>query len=284
VSARSKASAPRAASLLVLPALVFLGALFFYPLGTLIAYSVSVGSSPGANYQKLLANPVYLQVLQRTFLMSVATTALCALVGYPLARKIISATPRGRAILLAVVLLPFWTNLLVRSYGWMIILNPKGAINEALLALGVIDTPLALVYNTTGVLIGMVQIMLPYMIFPLVAVMSRIDGQLVHAARSLGASAAASFLWVYLPMTLPGLMSGVLLVFTISLGFFVIPAILGGPRDLMLAQLIEFNVNNTLDWGFAGALSTVLLVVTVGVYLVAQRWIGLRSIWGALAP
>jgi|KBSMisStaDraftv2_1062788.scaffolds.fasta_scaffold236155_2 putative spermidine/putrescine transport system permease protein len=272
----------RAIALLALPAMLFLAVLFFYPLGTLIAYSFS-GSGPAANYQKILANPVYLQILQRTFTISVATTLICALIGYPLARQIVAASPRGRAILLAIILVPFWTNLLVRSYGWMIILNPKGAINQALLALGVIDAPLALVYNTTGVLIGMVQIMLPYMIFPIVAVMSRIDARLVIAARSLGASPLASFIFVYLPMTLPGLMAGALLVFTISLGFFVIPAILGGPRDLMLAQLIEFNINNTLNWGFAGALSTVLLVATVGVYLVAQRWFGLGSIWGAIA-
>ena len=273
----------RAIALLALPAVLFLAVLFFYPLGTLIAYSFSGSGPPTANYQRILATPVYLQVLQRTFTMSVATTALCVLIGYPLARQIIAATPRGRAILVAVILVPFWTNLLVRSYGWMIILNPKGAVNQALMSLGLIDAPLALVYNSTGVLIGMVQIMLPYMIFPIVAVMSRIDGQLVNAARSLGARPVSSFLWVYLPMTLPGLMAGALLVFTISLGFFVIPAILGGPRDLMLAQLIEFNVNNTLDWGFAGALSTVLLAVTVGIYLVAQRWFGLGSIWGALA-
>jgi len=273
----------RAIALLALPAVLFLAVLFFYPLGTLIGYSFSGSGPPTANYQRILTTPVYLQVLQRTFTMSVATTALCALIGYPLARQIIAATPRGRAILVAVILVPFWTNLLVRSYGWMIILNPKGAVNQALMSLGLIDAPLALVYNTTGVLIGMVQIMLPYMIFPIVAVMSRIDGQLVNAARSLGARPISSFLWVYLPMTLPGLMAGALLVFTISLGFFVIPAILGGPRDLMLAQLIEFNVNNTLDWGFAGALSTVLLAVTVGIYLVAQRWFGLGSIWGALA-
>ena len=272
----------RAIALLALPAMLFLAVLFFYPLGTLIAYSFS-GSGPAVNYERILANPVYLQILQRTFTISVATTLICVLIGYPLARQIVAATPRGRAILLAIILVPFWTNLLVRSYGWMIILNPKGAINQALLALGLIDAPLALVYNTTGVLIGMVQIMLPYMVFPLVAVMSRLDARLVIAARSLGASPLASFVFVYLPMTLPGLMAGALLVFTISLGFFVIPAILGGPRDLMLAQLIEFNINNTLNWGFAGALSTVLLVATVGVYLVAQRWFGLGSIWGALA-
>jgi putative spermidine/putrescine transport system permease protein len=272
----------RALALLALPAALFLAALFFYPLVTLIAYSFS-GSDPLANYRKLLATPVYLQVLQRTFTMSVATTLLCALIGYPLAWRIATASRRGRAVLLAIILVPFWTNLLVRSYGWMIILNPKGAINQALMGLGLIDAPLALVYNATGVLIGMVQIMLPYMVFPIVAVMSRIDGQLPNAARSLGASPLASFVWVYLPMTLPGLMAGALLVFTISLGFFVIPAILGGPRDLMLAQLIEFNVNNTLDWGFAGTLSTVLLAATVGVYLVAQRWFGLGAIWGGIA-
>ncbi|MCC6195836.1 MAG: ABC transporter permease [Burkholderiales bacterium] len=272
----------RALGLLALPAALFLAVLFFHPLGNLIAFSFS-GSGSLANFEKILATPVYLRVLQRTFTMSVATTVLCALIGYPLAWRIATATPRARAILLAIIRVPFWTNLLVRSYGWMIILNPKGAINQALTALGLVEAPLALVYNTTGVLIGMVQIMLPYMVFPVVAVMSRIDGQLVSAARSLGASPVASFVWVYLPMTLPGLMAGALLVFTISLGFFVIPAILGGPRDLMVAQLIEFNVNNTLDWGFAGALSTVLLAATVGVYLVAQRWFGLGSIWGAVA-
>src|SRR5262249_35424708 len=142
------------------------------------------------------------------------------------------------------------------------ILNPRGMLNRLLLEAGLITSPLSLVYNLIGVLIGMVQIMLPYMVFPIAAVMSRIDRQLPNAARSLGAGPVRAFVHVYFPMTLPGVVAGVLLVFTISLGFFVIPAILGGPRDLLLAQLIEFNVNTSLDWGLASALSTALLAVT----------------------
>lgn len=266
--------------LLVLPALLGLAAIFLYPLATLIAQSFSGGLGI-ENYRRLLVTPVYVQVVQRTLLMSAATAAICLVIGYPIAYRLATASARGKAILMVVILLPFWTNLLVRTYGWMVMLNPKGVINQILLGLGLIKTPLPMVYNSTGVLIGMVQIMLPYMILPIAAVMSRLDPRLPQAARSLGASPTASFLWVYFPLTLPGVMAGVLLVFTISLGFFVIPAVLGGERDLMLAQLIEFNVNTSLNWGFAAALSTVLLVATLAIYMAGQRWFGLGSIWGA---
>lgn len=263
-------------TLLLAPALLFLGLMFVYPLATLIGSSASAET-----YRRLLESPVYARVLYRTFWVSGATTAICLLIGYPLARRLDLASPRGKAILLAVILLPFWSNFLVRTYGWMIILNPKGMINQALAALGLVAEPVPLVYNLTGVLIGMVQIMLPYMVFPIAAVMSRIDPQLPNAARSLGADPLRSFCFVYFPMTLPGVMAGTLLVFTISLGFFVIPAILGGPRDLMLAQLIEFNVNTSLDWGLASALSTALLIVTFIIYGIAQRWFGLGALWGS---
>jgi putative spermidine/putrescine transport system permease protein len=265
--------------LLLTPGLLFLLVLFFYPLGALLSISIS---STGEVLGRLFATSLYGRVFYQTAWVSLATTLICFLVGYPLARLLDVAGPRKKAFLLAVILLPFWSNFLVRTYGWMILLNPKGLINQVLLGLGLIKEPLPLVYNLTGVLIGMSQIMLPYMILPIAAVMGRIDPQLRSAARSLGAGPIRSFILVYFPMTLPGVMAGALLVFTISLGFYVIPAILGGPRDLLIAQLIEFNVNTSLDWGFASALSSVLLVSTFIIYAIAQRWFGLSALWGSV--
>lgn len=268
------------AALLCLPAAAFVGVFLLYPLAALIGTSFGGSSGAFMQYRRLVATPVYGLVLQRTLVTAGSTALICALLAYPIAWQLAHARPRVRAVLLAVVLLPFWTNLLVRSYGWMILLNPKGVLNNILIGSGMASEPLQLVYNQTGVLIGMVQIMLPYMILPLAAVMSRIDPAAVRAARSLGAGPVDAFLRVYLPQTMPGLMAGLLLVFTISLGFFVIPAILGGPRELMVAQLIEFNINSTLNWPFAAALSTALLAVTLLLYAIGHRWFGLGTIWG----
>jgi putative spermidine/putrescine transport system permease protein len=248
----------------------------------LVEISFARGDTVFAKYFELFHSAVFIQVLYRTIGVSAMTTFLCFLIGYPLARCVMTAGPKERALLLAVILLPFWINLLVRAYGWMIVLNPKGVINDLLIGLGIIHAPLALVYNLIGALIGMVQIMIPYMVLPIVAVMSRIDPQIQNAARSLGAGPIAAFVFVYFPMTLPGVMAGVLLVFTLSLGFFVIPAILGGNAGLMLAQLIEFNVNTSLDWGLASAMSTVLLIVTCAIYAISHRWFGLSALWATV--
>src|SRR4051812_2058721 len=231
-------------------------------------------------YQRLVAVSSYVQILLRTLMFSAATAAICLVAGYPVAYRLTTASPLGKAAILACVLLPFWTNLLVRSYGWILILNPKGIINTALVDTGVIQNPLELVYNATGVLIGMSQIMLPYMILPVYAVMTRLDPRVIHASRSLGAGPVLTFLKVYFPLTLPGVMAGVVLVFTISLGFFVIPALLGGARGLVLAQLIEFNINGALNWGMASALSTSLLAATLILYAIGDRWFNLGAIWG----
>jgi putative spermidine/putrescine transport system permease protein len=255
---------------------------FFYPLGALMVISFTDRAELIADYGRLFNMSIYIWVLYRTVWVSAATTLICLLIAYPLARMLDSAGRKGKAFLLALILLPFWSNFLVRTYGWMVVLNPKGVINRFLIDLGLISDPLPLVYNLTGVLVGMVQIMLPYMVLPIAAVMSRIDRQLPLAARSLGAGPIRAFLLVYLPMTLPGVLAGTLLVFTISLGFFVIPAVLGGSRDLMVAQLIEFNVNTSLDWGFASALSNALLGVTFVIYAIAQRWFGLAALWGSV--
>lgn len=265
---------------LMLPAVALLAGVLVWPLVDLIARSFTNPAGPFVFYVRLWEVPSYLQILWRTLLFSAATALICLLAGYPVAYKLAVSGPVTRAIILVCVLVPFWTNLLVRTYGWMLILNPRGMINESLKALGLIETPLELVYNTLGVLIGMSQIMLPYMILPLYAVMTRLDPRTTQAARSLGAGPVATFVKVYFPLTLPGVMAGILLVFTISLGFFVIPALLGGARGQMLAQLIEFNINGALNWGMASALSATLLAATLILYWIGDRFFNLGAIWG----
>jgi putative spermidine/putrescine transport system permease protein len=265
---------------LLAPALALLVAVLMWPVVDLMSRSFLDSRGPFVFYARLVEVSSYAQILLRTLMFSAATAVICLLAGYPVAYRLTTASPLGKAAILVCVLLPFWTNLLVRSYGWILILNPKGIVNMALLDAGVIRNPLELVYNATGVLIGMSQIMLPYMILPIYAVMTRLDSRVIHASRSLGAGPVVTFLKVYFPLTLPGVMAGVVLVFTISLGFFVIPALLGGARGLVLAQLIEFNINGALNWGMASALSTSLLAATLLLYAIGDRWFNLGAIWG----
>ncbi len=267
-------------ALLLLPGLVFLLGFFLYPLGALVATSVWDQGLTAVHYRRLLAVPTYTRVLLNTVWMATLVTAACLLLGYPVAYRLATAGARARRLLLAGILVPFWTNLLVRTFGWMVILHPRGVVNTWLGAVGLIAAPLPLVHNTTGVLIGMTQVMLPYMVLPLAAVMDGLDPRVMQAARSLGAGPWRGFLRVFLPLTLPGVAAGSLLVFIVSLGFFVIPALLGGTRDILLAQLIQFHISTVLNWGFAAALATVLLATTLTVYAVLTRWLGLGVLWG----
>lgn len=266
--------------LLMAPAFLLMAGLFLLPVVSLVARSFESPDGLWSNYVRLVETPLYYQVLLRTLVISGATAFICLLLGYPIAYQLTRSGTFVKGLILISVLIPFWTNLLVRSYGWIVILNPQGVLNSLLLNAGIISTPLNLVYNTTGVLIGMTQIMLPYMILPLYAVMSRLDPQITNAARSLGAAPRTAFVKIYFPMTLPGVMAGTLLVFTISLGFFIVPALLGGARGLMLAQMIEFNINRALNWGMAATLSVTLLGVTLLLYWVGDRWFKLGTIWG----
>ena len=268
------------AAALLAPGLIVIGVFFVLPIVALLTLSFTTNGGAAVNYGRFFSQPVYLQVLQRTLIMSAATAVICLLLGYPVAYRLAHASARARAVLLGFILVPFWTNLLVRAYGWLVLLNPNGVLNRHLIDWGLVNEPLNLVHNSTGALIGMVQIMLPYLILPLAATMTRVNPELLRAARSLGAPPFAVFRKVYLPMTLPGVMAGLLLVFTVSLGFFVIPAILGGTRDIFLAQLIEFNINQSLNWGFAGTLSLMLVVATLALFWAGDRWFGLRAVWG----
>ena len=226
----------------------------------------------------LWQQPVYLRVLLNTVLISAAVTPVCVLLGYPVAHAMAHGSPRRRRWLAFLVLVPFWTSLLVRSFATVILLERHGPINAALVALGLVREPLSLLYDLAGLMLGAVQALLPFVIFPLYATMSRIEPACMQAALTLGASPARAFLRVYLPLTLPGVVTGATLVFISTLGYFVTPALLGGPRQTMIAQLIRDQIADFGNWGLAGALSLVLLAVTAAMLGLLHATIGLRTV------
>jgi putative spermidine/putrescine transport system permease protein len=243
----------------VLPAAFFLAVVFAYPVVAMLIKSVTEPAVGLQNFVKLVESPVYLRALGNTIMISGSVTLICVLLGYPMAYAMAHAEPRLRRFLIFVVLVPFWSSILVRTFAWMVLLQKRGLINSVLLEWGIISEPLTLIYNRVGVLVGMVHILLPFMILPLYAVLTRVDGSYTTAAASLGAPPVRNFLRIYLPLSLPGVASGSVLVFVMGLGYYITPALLGGPQDLMIAQLIEMQVADFGNWGLAGALAVVLL-------------------------
>jgi len=257
-----------ALALVALP-LAFLGVLFLYPLLKLLLTSIEGGSF--APYARALGDGLYLGVLLDTVRLALVVAALCLVLAYPVAHVLATARQPWRGIGFACLLLPFWTSILVRTYAWMIVLGRNGLVNQALLATGLVTEPVPLLYNETGVVIGMVHVLLPYAVFPLYAVMRRIDGDLAAAAEGLGASPWRVFTRIYFPLTLPGAFAGAVLVFVIALGFFVTPALLGGGRVMTIGLLIEQQVRQFLDWPFAAALSALLVLAAILVQGTLQR-------------
>lgn len=263
---------------LLLPALLVLGVGFLAPVGWLLSRAFTQPQPGLQNFALLWQQPVYLRVVWNTVLISAIATPICVLLGYPVAHAMANATPRVRRWLIFVVLLPFWTSLLVRSFATVILLQRTGPINAALQALGLVGEPVALLYNLPGVLLGAVQVLLPFVIFPLYAVMARIDPSHMQAALTMGARPARAFWRVYVPQTLPGVMTGATLVFISTLGYYVTPAMLGGPRQTMIAQMIQQQIGDFGNWGVAAALSLVLLVVTGVLLGLVHATVGLKAI------
>jgi putative spermidine/putrescine transport system permease protein len=258
-------------SLLVAPAVVLLAVVFVYPVFWLLLRGFSDPHWGIQNFRVLFDRPLYLRALANTVIVSGSVTFVCLLLGYPLAYTIANAGSRLRRLLVFAVLIPFWTSLLVRTFAWMVLLQQKGLINQGLLQLGLIDRPLTLIYNRIGVIIGMVHVLLPFMVLPLYSVLTRIDPSYTSAAASLGAPPVSNFLRIYLPLSLPGVLTGTVLVFAIGLGYYITPALLGGPGDTMIAQLIEIQVAEFGRWGLAGALALVLLLGTSVTFALVQR-------------
>ncbi len=249
--------------------MLFLGLLFLLPVARLLLLSVEGGTL--AHFQKAATGELYVTVFLETFRIATIVTGVALLLAYPVAYVLATASPRWLLVGLVFLMLPFWTSVLVRTYAWMILLGRNGVLNQALLGLGVTDKPIALIYNTTGVIIGMVHVLLPYMVFPIYSAMLRVDHDLLLAAEGLGASGWNVFRRVFLPLTLPGVMAGTALVFILSLGFYITPALLGGGKVIMIAVLIEQQVRQFLEWGFASALSILLLTAAVLAYLGLNR-------------
>lgn len=222
-----------------------------------------VSEAPGAS-----ANRV---IMLRTLLVSGLVTLICAGIGLPYAILAASATGWKRTVLLLAVLLPLWTSLLERTAAWLVLLQNEGLINKALIALGLTATPLPLVFNRTGVLIAMTHVLLPYMVLPIYSVVAAIPKNLMPAAASMGASPLRAFWRVLLPLSLPGVYSGSLLVFMVATGYYITPALVGGAEDQMIASVIAFYATGTANWGMAGALGLVLLAMTMLLYAVYAR-------------
>jgi ABC-type spermidine/putrescine transport system permease subunit I len=232
------------------------------------------------HYARLWQNDAYFEIFRVTFLSSFLVTLLTVVLGYPLA-YLLSQLPRRLAIIgLTVVLLPFWTSLLVRTYAWLVLLQRKGLVNSTLMSLGIIDEPLNLVYNMSGVVIGMVHIMLPFMVLPLYATMRSIDPGLMRAAISLGAPRHKAFFTIFAPLSLPGVIAGSLLVFIYCLGFYITPQVLGGGRINLVSMKILENATIYSDWGAASALGVVLLVVTLFLFKAIQMIVPVDRLMG----
>jgi putative spermidine/putrescine transport system permease protein len=218
---------------------------------------------------------IYLGIFQRTFTIGAGVTLLCLLLGYPLAYKLATLPTRISNLLMILVLLPFWTSLLVRTAAWVVLLQREGPINGALQALRLTDQPLQLVYNRFGLYVAMTQVLLPFMVLPLYSVMRGIPPHYMRAAVSLGARPVRAFLKVYLPQTVPGIGAGCLLVFILAIGYYITPALVGGTNDQMVSYFVAFFTNQTINWGMASALGAVLLIATLLLFAIYARLVGI---------
>ena len=223
---------------------------------------------------------IYLRLFARTFMVSLTITGLCLLFGYPLAHLIAHAPPRRAGLLLALVLVPFWTSLLVRTTSWIVLLQGQGVINDILVALGLVsdDGRLALVYNMTGTFVAMTHVLLPFMVLPLYSVMRGIPRSHMNAAASLGAGPAQGFVRVYWPQTLPGVGAGSLLVFILAIGYYITPALVGGSTGQLISNMVAYHMQTSLNWGLASALGGIILVCVIGLYLLYERVAGTEPV------
>ena len=274
---------PRRALWLGAPLLVLLLVLLVYPVAQLLLLSVvKDGAWSLASYRQLFASSVYFNVLAITLKVSLWTTAFSVLGAYPIAYLISSLPARRKAGLLFWVLLSFWSSFLVRAFAWVVMLGRNGVVNQLLLALGIVDAPVTLLYTFGSNLVGMVHALMPLAVLTLLSVMENIDRTLPRAALTLGARPGSAFWRVYFPLSMPGVAAAAIMVFVTAIGFFIFPALLGGRRETMITQVIIDQVQQTLNWGFAGAVSVLLLVVVLAVFALYDRLLGLSSMTGAV--
>lgn len=263
--------------LMLAPACLFLVALFIVPVGHVLVLSFTDPTLSLAHYRRIFTIPLYVGVIINTFKISLVVTILCLVLGYPLAYVIARRNDLISFALLTVVGISFWTGFLVRSYAWLVLLGNKGPLAAFYRGLGLNEPP-QLLFTSFSSLLGLTHILLPYMVLALYSVMRKIDPLHLSAASSLGARPFWAFYEVFLPMSAPGIVSGSLLVFTICLGFYITPALLGAPKDMMISQLISQQIEQLLAWGFASAVAVVLLVPAMVCLAIYSRFVGLDQL------
>ena len=269
-----------ALTLLSLPAILCVIAIIIIPIGWLfsLSFTGTDGNFSLENYKRMLEYKSYFRVLKTTFNVSFLTTFFCILLGYPLSYFLSQIPKKYVGIFMLTVLLPFWTSLLVRTYAWLVLLQKKGVINNFAIDMGFWEKPIKLAHNLNGTLIGMIHIMLPFMVLPLYAAMRRVDRQLIQASSNLGASPVQSFWQIFVPLSLPGVIAGSLIVFILCLGFYVTPAVLGGGRVILVSMQITAILEDQFNWGAASALGVVLLTATFALLLIVSRFLKIDAI------
>jgi putative spermidine/putrescine transport system permease protein len=267
-----------ATTLLLLPALIFLGGWFLVPLGQLFSLSLNSEAGPFAAYTELLGSTVFRQVFLNTLTLSAIVTVICVILAYPTAYLLTRLKGFWFAVALYCVLVPFWISVLVRTFSWMLLLERNGPVNGLLMATGLSAAPLRLLFNDFAVYLGMVHVLLPYAILPMYSSMLRVDARLLQASEGLGASNRTTFLRIYLPLTMPGVLAGGAFVLLLALGFYITPTLLGGLQNLTAAMLIDNFVNERLVWPLAAAASFILLFMVLAILALASKFLSLGSV------
>lgn len=262
---------------LVVPLLIFLVIVFVVPLGAMFVKSFTDPEPGLENYQAVFAESLYMKVIFNTFYVAILVTLVTLVLAYPYAYLMTLVTPFWRSVMLVIMLIPFWTSVLVRSFSLIVLLRDTGVINTALTETGAIDEPITLLRTFSGVIFGMVQVSLPFAVLPMYATMSGIDKRLGLAAQNLGARPSGAFWRVFVPLSVPGVAAGLLLTFIQALGYYITPALLGGPQNTMIGELIVQQVSSVLRYGFAAALATLLLVLTLLLLGIASKFLNLEK-------
>ena len=266
------------AAALVAPAVLIAAFAFLVPLARLLGLSFSAKAGPFAAYAQLLGDDIYARVFLNTFVIAIVVTVTALLIAFPVAFALTRLSRTWRGVVFACVLLPLWISVLVRTFSWMLLLERNGPINRFVVASGLSDQPLSLLFNHTAVLIGMVHVLLPYAVLPIYAALVRIDPGLLRASEGLGATAVTTFARVVFPLSLRGVATAATFTFLLALGFFITPALLGGASSLTLSILIDGFVSERLNWPLAAAASVVLLAAALAVVAIAGRFISIGSI------
>ncbi len=266
---------------LIYPMLGFLTVFFVLPIAWFfIKSALDFDGNFAVMLYETFTSPMFITVAWKTVWISLVVTLLALLAAYPVAFTLTQIRSLKFTLVVICVVVPYFTSIIVRTYSWMIILGTKGVLNKLLISIGLIDTPLNLMYNMTGVVIGMTYVLLPYFVLTLFATMKGIDTRLLQAAHSMGASRIHAFRKIFFPLSMPGVISGFLIVYILAIGFFITPALMGGPNDVMMAMLIQRNIEVTMNWPLACALSLFLLVITLVIYAVYCRYTDLDKMLG----